>query len=190
MTFWSENLHRTLFLCRYTYNCHTGSLVCRQEGRLINRKWAPQKSYSSSYNVFSTEATDSMWLCVCESRLNATEKGNSLLEQSVETGCFLVIVPLVTEARWKGQHIVQTFQGGTGQREKVQLYGWLSGEEEGCLMEPVSHEVLIVLGVTTVELCIVKVVSHLCFQTATRYDSFLLLLAFVLLLQWQKQDMN
>ncbi len=34
------------------------------------------------------------------------------------------IVPLVTEAKWRGQHIVQIFQDGTGQHEKVQLHFW------------------------------------------------------------------
>lgn len=48
-------------------------------------------------------------------------------------------------------------------------------------MEPVSHEILIVLGVATIKLCIVKVIPQLCFQSASRYDPFLLLLAFVLL---------
>lgn len=40
-----------------------------------------------------------------------------------------------------------------------------SGDGEAAL-EPVSHEVFIVLGVATVELCIVEVIFHLCFQTS------------------------
>lgn len=48
-------------------------------------------------------------------------------------------------------------------------------------MEPVSHEVLVVLGVAAFKAAIVHVVSHLCFQTATGYDTFLLFFPFVLL---------
>lgn len=58
------------------------------------------------------------------------------------------------------------------------------------VMEPVSHEVLIVLGVATIKLCIVKVISHLCFQTTSRNDSFLLLLSFVCLQKQMKADLK
>lgn len=44
-----------------------------------------------------------------------------------------------------------------------------------------SHEVLIILGVTTIKLCIVKLILHLRFQSTAGHDSFLLLLSFVLL---------
>lgn len=92
------------------------------------------------------------------------------------------IVPLVTEAKWRGQDTVQIFQDGTGQHEKVQLHFWQSGEgERAVVMKPVSHEVLIVLGVASIKRCIVKVIFELCFQTTSSYDPLLLLFSFVLL---------
>lgn len=48
-------------------------------------------------------------------------------------------------------------------------------------MEPLSHEVVKVLGVATVQLCKVKVAFHLCFETTSRHNTFFLLLSFVLL---------
>lgn len=48
-------------------------------------------------------------------------------------------------------------------------------------MEPLSHEVIKVLGVATIQIAKVKVVFHLCFETSSRYDTLLLLLSFVLL---------
>lgn len=68
--------------------------------------------------------------------------------------------------------------------DSMRRYSWtpLGLEKERVVVtKPVSHEVLIVLGVATVKLCIVKVVPQLCFQPTTSYDAFLLFLSFVLL---------
>lgn len=68
----------------------------------------------------------------------------------------------------------------------------LMDKKEGrkVVMEPMSHEVLVVLGITAVKLCIVKVVSHLCFQSTSRHNPFLLLLPFVLLRRKNKYDLS
>lgn len=58
MTFWLNDLHRTLcFYVTVTYNCNTVSAIFT--GAAFNKKRALQNSDNSSYNVFSIEAGSS-----------------------------------------------------------------------------------------------------------------------------------
>lgn len=54
------------------------------------------------------------------------KKGNSICMNigDGETGCSLVKSLWSLKQKWRGQQIVQTFQDGTGQHEKVQLHFW------------------------------------------------------------------
>lgn len=116
-----------MFLCHYTYNCNTVSAILT--GATFNKKWAPQNSDKSSYNVFSIAAGSSnryyMIMCVWV-EAERDRKGNSICMNIKSWWNWMLpgIVPLVIEAKWRGQHIVQIFQDGTGQHEKVQLHFW------------------------------------------------------------------
>lgn len=90
-------------------------------------------------------------------------------------------VPLVSEANGRGATHSSDFPDGTGQHEEVQLrFRGSRGRE--VLEEPVSHEVIVVLSVITLKSSVVKIVLHLCFETATSgYNAFLLFLSFILL---------
>lgn len=53
--------------------------------------------------------------------------------------------------------------------DSVRKYSCISegcSRDGGAALEPVSHEVFVVLGVAAVELCIVEVIFQLCFQTS------------------------
>lgn len=87
----------------------------------------PHKTQENSrYNVFSIEAgsTNRYKMSVSQG-WKRQRKGNSICMNIRDgvTGCSLV-VRLVIEAKWWGQHIVQIIQDGAGQHEKVQLHFW------------------------------------------------------------------
>ena len=75
-----------------------------------------------------------------------------------------------------------------------QLHVWGEGEEEEGVVEvgrPLSHEVLIVLGVAAFKVPVVcKVVLHLGLHPSGRHHTFFLLLALLVLLRRQKKSMN
>lgn len=91
-------------------------------------------------------------------------------------------VPLVTEAKNEGgnkQFRLSRMALDSMRRYSCDSEGWQG--KRATAMEPVSHEVVKVLGVAAIQLRKVKVAFHLCFETASRHDAFLLLLSFILL---------
>lgn len=125
MTFWLKNLHRTLGFYVTTFITAILYLPFWQEQHLMKNE--PHKTQENSrYNVFSIEAgsTNRYKMSVSQG-WRRQRKGNSICMNIRDgvTGCSLV-VRLVIEAKWWGQHIVQIIQDGTGQHEKVQLHFW------------------------------------------------------------------
>lgn len=132
MTFWLKNLHRTLcFYVTVTYNCNTVSAILT--GATFNKKWALQNSDNSSYNVFSIEAGSPNRMHDVWVEAEWQRKGNSICMNIKSWWDWMLpgIVPLVIEAKWRGQNTVQIFQDGTGQHEKVQLHFWGLGGGKG-----------------------------------------------------------
>lgn len=127
MTFWLKNLHRTLSFYVTTFITVILYLPFWQEQHLI--KMSPTKLKTTAVTMYSPlklgHPTDT-WLCECESRLNETKKRQFNMYENKRWWNWMLpgIVPLVIEAKWTGQHIVQNFQDGTGQHEKVQLHFW------------------------------------------------------------------
>lgn len=172
-----RNLHRTCFYVTLL----TTAILTRATFNLKKEPCKIQTAAVTDEFSFEAGSHNRFHMIVCELRLNETEKA-ILYGKSAETGRSLVEVPLVTEAKMKEAARSSDFPGwhwtaweGTAVLFRVRKEG------RKVVMEPVSHEVLIVLGVTTVKLRIVKVVSHLCFQSTPRYHAFLLFLSFVLL---------
>lgn len=142
--------------------------ICHFDRSNIYIKNEPCKTLdNSSCNIFAIEAgsPNRYYMIMCELRLNETKKRQFHMYEHKE------LVKL--DAPWyspsghwskmKGATHSSDFQDGTGQHEKVQLHFWGFRGGRAVMMEPVSHEVLIVLGVATIKLCIVKVISQLCF---------------------------
>lgn len=127
MTFWLKSLHRTLGFYVTTFITAILNLPFWQEQHLI--KMSPTKlKDDSSYNVFSIEAgSPNKYMIVSVSWGWTRQKKRQfhMYERKRWWNWMLPgVVPLVIEAKWRGQHIVQIFQDGTGQHEKVQLHFW------------------------------------------------------------------
>lgn len=120
-----------MFLCHYTCNCNTVSAILT--GATFNKN-EPCKTQTTAVTMYSPlklgHPTDITWLCVCVKSVSRgwmrQRKGNSICMNIKSWWNWMLpgIVPLVIEAKWRGQHIVQIFQDGTGQHEKVQLHFW------------------------------------------------------------------